>query len=79
LRLRADGRLAVTLKTAWRDGTTHLVFEPAEFLGKLAALTPRREINLLLDHGVLAPHAQPALRGAEPDETACTGGTSMAF
>jgi hypothetical protein len=34
------------------------VFEPLEFLAKLAALTPRPEINLLLDHGVLAPHAR---------------------
>jgi hypothetical protein len=57
VRLRADGRLAVKLKAAWRDGTTHLVFEPLEFLGKLAALTPRPEINLVLYHGVLAPHA----------------------
>jgi hypothetical protein len=35
-----------------------LVFEPLEFLAKLAALTPRPEINLLLYHGVLAPHAR---------------------
>ena len=58
LRLRADGRVAVKLKGAWRDGTTHLVFEPLEFLAKLAALTPRPEINLLLYHGVLAPHSR---------------------
>ena len=58
LRLRADGRLVRQLKTAWRDGTTHLVFEPLEFLAKLAALTPRPEINLLVYHGVLAPHAR---------------------
>jgi hypothetical protein len=29
-----------------------------ELLEKLAALTPRPEINLLLYHGVLAPHAR---------------------
>jgi hypothetical protein len=58
LRLRADGRVVVKLKRAWRDGTMHLVFEPLEFLAKLAALTPRPEINLLLYHGVLAPHAR---------------------
>jgi hypothetical protein len=57
VRLRADGRVRVELKQAWRDGTTHLLFEPIEFLGKLAALTPRPGINLLLYHGVLAPHA----------------------
>jgi len=38
------------------------VFEPLEFLARLAALTPRPEINLLLYHGVLAPHARGALR-----------------
>src|SRR5262249_11591778 len=30
LRLRADGRVRIQLKRAWRDGTTHLVFEPLE-------------------------------------------------
>jgi Putative transposase len=40
LRLRDDGRVVVELKTAWHDGTTHLVFEPLEFLEKLAAITP---------------------------------------
>jgi len=58
LRLRADGRVVLKLKGAWRDRTTHLVFEPLEFLAKLAALTPRPEINLLLYHGVLAPNAR---------------------
>jgi len=29
-----------------------------EFLEKLAALTPRPAINLVLYHGVLAPHAR---------------------
>ncbi len=54
---RPDGHILVRLKTAWHDGTTHLVFEPLAFLEKLAALTPRPEINLLIYHGVLAPHA----------------------
>jgi hypothetical protein len=58
LRLRADGRVLVRLKQAWRDGTTRLVFEPLEFLAKLAALTPCPAINLLLYHGALAPHAR---------------------
>jgi hypothetical protein len=55
--LLADGRVALTLKTAWADGTRHLVFEPLELLEKLVALTPRPRINLVLYHGVLAPHA----------------------
>jgi len=37
-RLRADGRVLVELKTVWRDGTSHFLFEPIEFLEKLAAI-----------------------------------------
>jgi hypothetical protein len=55
LRLRSDGRVALELKTAWHDGTRELVFEPLEFLERLAAMTPRPETNLLICHGVLAP------------------------
>jgi hypothetical protein len=50
--------VAIRLKRAWRDGTTHLVLEPLELLARLAALTPRPEVNLLLYHGLLAPHAR---------------------
>jgi len=39
-------------------GTRHLRFEPLELLEKLAALTPRPRIKLVLYHGVLAPHAR---------------------
>ncbi len=52
----------VELKRPWRDGTTHLLFEPVEFLEKLAALTPRPEINLALYHVVLAPPRALAAR-----------------
>jgi hypothetical protein len=56
--LRNDGRVALELKTAWRDGTRELVFEPLEFLERLAAMTPRPETNLLICRGVLAPRAR---------------------
>ena len=39
------------------DGTRHLLFEALELLEKLPSLTPRPRINLILYHGVLAPHA----------------------
>jgi len=58
LRRRSDGRVALELKTAWHDGTRELVFEPLEFLERLAAITPRPETNLLICHGVLAPRAR---------------------
>jgi len=58
LRLRGDGRVALELKRAWHDGTRELVFEPLEFLERLAAMTPRPETHLLICHGVLAPRAR---------------------
>ena len=63
LRLRADGRVLVELKTVWRDGTSHFLFEPIEFLEKLAALIPRPAVNLLVYHGVLRPAGTLALAG----------------
>ena len=44
------------------DGTTHLRFDPLELLERLAVLTPRPRVNLILYYGVLAPRA--AWRGA---------------
>jgi hypothetical protein len=55
LRLLADGRVVLTLKSARTDGTRQLLFEPLTLLEKLAALIPRPRINLVLHHGVLTP------------------------
>jgi hypothetical protein len=52
VRLRADGRVLVELKTAWRDGTSHLVFDSIEFMEKLAAITPRPAVNLVVYHSL---------------------------
>ena len=35
-----DGRLSYRLKTTWKNGATHVIFEPLEFMGRLAALVP---------------------------------------
>ncbi|KEZ75733.1 IS, phage, Tn [Salinisphaera hydrothermalis C41B8] len=73
----SEKRLAVTnnglvryqLKTPYRDGTTHVFFEPLDFLARLAALVPRPRVNLTRFHGVFAPNSQwrakvtPAHRG----------------
>src|SRR5207253_6747593 len=58
LALTPDGLVLVTLKSEWHDGTSHLLFTPVELLEKLAALTPRPRINLVLYHGILAPRAR---------------------
>ena len=57
LSLTADGEVRLELKHAWSDGTTHLLFDPVELLERLAVITPRPWINLILYHGVLAPRA----------------------
>jgi hypothetical protein len=54
----AAGRVALKLKTPWRDGTTHLVMSPLEFMQRLAALVPRPRLHLIRFHGVLAPNAK---------------------
>jgi hypothetical protein len=57
LHLTDDGQVRLALRQPWRDGTTDVVFDPVEFLGRLAVLVPRPRINLLLYHGVLGPRA----------------------
>jgi hypothetical protein len=54
LRLTSDGQVLLQLRRRWADGTTHLLFEPIELLERLAALTPRPRVNLILYYGVLA-------------------------
>ena len=58
LSMQADGRVLLELKSPWSDGTTHLAFEPLDFLAKLAALIPRPHKNLVLYHGVLAARSR---------------------
>ena len=53
LRLTPEGQVLLELKRRWADGTTHLVFDPTELLERLAAITPRPRINLILYYGVL--------------------------
>jgi Putative transposase/Transposase zinc-binding domain len=52
------GHYLLRLKTRWRDGTTHLRFEPIELMERLAAQIPKPRINQVLYAGVLAPHAR---------------------
>jgi len=54
-----DGQVVLTLKTPYRDGTTHIVMSSLEFMQRLAALVPRPRLNLIRFHGVPAPNAKP--------------------
>ena len=57
IHLTDEGQVRLQLQPPWRDGTTDVVFAPAEFLGRLAVLAPRPRINVILCHGVPAPRA----------------------
>jgi hypothetical protein len=59
----------LTLRHRWADGTTHLFFDPIELLERLAALTPRPRINLVLHYGVLGAHAAWRARLSVPATT----------
>jgi hypothetical protein len=43
-------------KRPFRDGSTHVVLEPLDFIARLAALVPRPRLNLTRFHGVFAPN-----------------------
>jgi hypothetical protein len=74
LSLTAQSRVRYALKTPYRDGTTHVVFEPLDFLARLAALVPKPRVYLTRYHGVFAPHSRcggsPGARGQRRREWA---------
>jgi hypothetical protein len=67
IHLTEQGHVRLDLRHRWVDGTTHLLFEPLELLERLAALTPRPRINLVLYYGVLGARSAWRSRLTEPD------------
>ena len=69
LALSSNGKIRYQLKTPCRDGTTHVTFEPLDFIARLAALAPKPRVNLSRFHGVFASNSKhriqltPARRG----------------
>jgi len=55
LSTNAAGQVVYQLKNPFRDGTTHVLFSPQDFIARLAALIPRPRVNLTRYHGVFAP------------------------
>jgi hypothetical protein len=39
------GQVVLQLKSPYKDGTTHIVMEPLEFMERLAALVPRPRLH----------------------------------
>jgi len=57
LSLTPSGNVRYELKTPYRNGTTHVTFEPLDCLSRLAALVPKARVDLTRFHGVLAPNS----------------------
>lgn len=58
LSVDGDGLVVYQLKHPFRDGATHVLFEPLDFIARLAALVPRPRAHLVRYHGLFAPHAR---------------------
>ena len=58
LSMTRNGRVRYELKTPWRNGTTHVIFEPLDFIARLVALVPKPRVNLTRFHGVFAPNSK---------------------
>jgi hypothetical protein len=68
--LTSNGNIRYQLKTPYREslprersecfghGTTHVIFEPLDFIARLAALVPKPRVNLTRFHGVFAPNSK---------------------
>jgi len=57
-----DRKILYRLKTSSSDGTTHVLFDPMELVGKVIALVPPPRANLLRYHGVFAPNSKDRKR-----------------
>lgn len=69
LSLLSDGRLLYRLKRRWRDGTTHVIYEPLELMERLAALVHPPRFNITRFYGIFAPAASLRPRVVPEAET----------
>ena len=75
LSLTPTGKVRYELKTPFRNGTTHVIFDPLDFMARLAALVSKPRVNLTRFHGVFAPNSKyralitPAGRGKGSKKT----------
>ena len=71
LSLNDRGQVIYRFKQPFRDGTTHVVLDPMDFIARLAALVPRPRLNLTRFHGVFAPnckHRKSVVPKRKPNE-----------
>ena len=73
LRELPDGRLALQLKTRWRDGMTHILMERRDLIDRLVPLIPPPRAHQVRYHGILAPAASLRSRVVPDRDEAGTG------
>lgn len=72
LEQRSDGKLELTFKKPWRDGTRALVLEPDDLIARLVAAVPPPRFHTLRYFGVLSSHSSRralVVPRAPPDPT----------
>ena len=55
---RHDGRYAFQMKSPWPDGTSVLVFNGVELIGRLAALVPPPKLHAVRYFGIFGPNSK---------------------
>ena len=58
LSVEGYGLVVLELKRAFTDGTTHVLFEPEDFIARLSTVVPRPRADLVRYHGLFAPNAR---------------------
>ena len=77
VQLNAAGQVELKLKTPWRDGTTHLVMSPLEFMQRLAARATEGRLSCARATAQAAPDPLPWC--ARPEcQAALAGGAAGA-
>src|SRR5210317_848095 len=60
------------VNTPYRDGTTHVIFEPEDFIARLVALVPKPRAHLTRYHGAFAPASRDRARIVPGTRTAAS-------
>jgi hypothetical protein len=58
LSINEHGQVTYKFKQPLRNGSTHVVLDPLDFIARLAALVPRPRLNLTRFHEVFAPNCK---------------------
>ena len=65
VQINVAGQVVLRLKTAWRDGTTHIVMSPLEFMQRLAARATEGRLSCARAATAPAPDSLPRGPGAQ--------------